>query len=144
MRRKLSCRRRWITLAAAIATLAATIVVTTYVASPSLIQAQQPGHLAQPLPACNGQAATIVGTSANDTQNGTNNPDVIVLGSGADKSNGLAGNDSICGGSGKDTLSGGNNNDTLLGGTGKDKFHGGPGNDTCIGGAANDTFTNCK
>ncbi len=158
-----------ITLAAAIVTLAAIIVVVTFVVSPSPAQAQQ---------TCNGLTATREGTTGDDTINGTNNPDVIALLSGSDESNGLSGDDSICGDQGDDTLSGGGGSDTLLGdgavfedfsmghafqwwdggdveqqlagpisttasehGSGSDTLNGGAGADTLVGGAGADLLT---
>jgi uncharacterized repeat protein (TIGR01451 family) len=69
---------------------------------------------------CNGAAATIVGTSNNETINGTSGNDVIVGLEGNDTINGLGGNDKICGGPGNDTLNGGGNADTMSGGSGLD------------------------
>ncbi len=76
------------------------------------------------LPACRGQVATLVGTSASDTIRGGRSPEVIFGGGGGD---------SIFGGKGADTLCGGGGRDRLDGGPGKDSFDGGPGSDACIG-----------
>ena len=160
-----------ITIAAAIITSAATILVATYVVNPSTAQAAD---------VCNGQPATIQGTTGDDTKNGTANNDFIALLGGADESNGLAGDDSICGGpgddilsggdgvdmlfgqqgpddvsgdvgndtvsggAGDDTLAGGADNDTVNGNAGDDDIDGGAGTDTCNGGPGTDTFTNCE
>ena len=75
---------------------------------------------AAPVPSCEGKAATIVGTSGDDTLIGTNGDDVIV---------GLEGNDQIEGGAGHDILCGSQGDDTLIGGTGNDTLRGGYGSD---------------
>jgi len=72
---------------------------------------------------CNGQRATILGTSGDDTIYGTPSRDVIAGLNGNDTIFGLGGNDVICGGAGSDTV------------------NGGPGQDTC---AAGDTNTSCE
>lgn len=113
------------------------------------------GDLRQP--ACRGDPATIVGSSADDTLIGTAGPDVIVGGGGADEINGGAGDDLICGGpgpdllygdAGDDRLFGGDDNDWfedtaganhLDGGAGADHFASGPGDDTIVGGPGEDT-----
>jgi Ca2+-binding RTX toxin-like protein len=64
---------------------------------------------------CDGQTATIVGTSGNDHLTGTSGNDVIVGLGGNDVINGRGGNDTICGGAGNDTISGGAGDDTRLG-----------------------------
>ena len=76
----------WVTiaLAAAIVTSAATIVVATFVVSPSPAQAQVE---------CNALPATLTGTNDSETLNGTAAADVIALLGGDDESNGAAGND---------------------------------------------------
>ena len=107
---------------------------------------------------CNGKAATIVGTSGNDTIRGTSGVDVIVGLGGNDTIDGLAGNDIICagrgndlvragwgndivfGGGGRDTLRGARGRDLLRGGAGRDRLEGGAGADTLIGGAHVDTL----
>ncbi|MCG8531227.1 MAG: hypothetical protein MI749_11235, partial [Desulfovibrionales bacterium] len=66
-------------------------------------------------------AATVKGSSQNDTFNG---------GAAADVFEGGLGNDTLSGGTGADTLKGGNGNDTLDGGTGSDTLDGGAGDDT--------------
>src|SRR5204863_5454090 len=55
-------------------------------------------------PTCHGFAATIVGTSGNDTIDGTSGDDVIVAKGGADVVFGHGGDDVICGNGGSDTL----------------------------------------
>jgi serralysin len=76
---------------------------------------------------CQGQAATIVGTSASETINGTAGADVIVALGGNDTVNGKEGSDIICGSAGRDHL---------YGMTGFDSLSGGPGNDYIDGGAS--------
>ena len=75
-------------------------------------------------PSCFGQAATKVGTSGNDTINGTSRADVIVALAGNDTVNGLGANDRLCGGAGTDLLNGG---------VGTDRIDGDLGNDTLLG-----------
>jgi len=65
---------------------------------------------------------TPIGTTANETINGT------------------SGNDTIISGGGNDTLNGGLGNDTLVGGTGTTVFNGGPGNDFLVAGNEGNTF----
>ena len=80
----------------------------------------------------------IVGTSNNDTLNGTNNADCILGRGGQDTINGNGGNDFISGGDGDDTLNGGDGNDVVFGGTGQDTLNGGNGNDSLNGGDGDD------
>lgn len=70
-------------------------------------------------------AADAVGTSGNDTINGSVNDDVFVGG---------LGNDLLTGFAGADVLKGANGDDTLLGHAGADKLFGGQGADTLDGG----------
>lgn len=93
---------------------------------------------AQATPKCNGNTATIVGTSGADTIFGTTGNDVIVGLGGADRIFGLAGNDIICGNAGPDLLQGGPGRDQLFGGVGNDEIIGGPGNDILRGGTGAD------
>ena len=58
-------------------------------------------------PVCDGQTATIVGTTGNDTLLGTAADDVIAGLGGADVIRGRRGDDHICGGSGNDVIHGG-------------------------------------
>jgi Ca2+-binding RTX toxin-like protein len=78
---------------------------------------------------CHGQAATIVGTRADDDLRGTAGDDVIV---------GLGGNDTLRGSGGNDVLCGSDGNDRLVGGGGIDSLDGGPGNDEVSGGGGGD------
>lgn len=65
---------------------------------------------------CEGQVATIVGTSGDDRITGTRGRDVVVGLRGNDRIDGLGGRDVICGNGGADDL---------LGGRGSDQLHGG-------------------
>jgi len=99
-----------------------------------------------------------LGTSGDDTLNGTDQGeiffgfggnDTIFAGGGNDHAFGGRGNDLIFGGNGNDHLFGGRGNDALVGeagndhlvgGRGRDLLVGGPGKDVLVGGADNDTF----
>jgi hypothetical protein len=85
-------------------------------------------------PTCLGVAATIVGTSGNDTLTGTAGADVIAGLGGMDVIKGVGGADRLCGGGANDSIYGGLGNDRLAGGTGDDQLHGGLGTDTVDGG----------
>ena len=95
---------------------------------------------------CDGQAATIVGTSRRDLILGTEGPDVIVALDGADVVYGLGGADVICGSGRADELFGGAGQDRLFGEgdgfeedkPGRDELTGGPGDDLLDGGPAID------
>jgi Ca2+-binding RTX toxin-like protein len=95
---------------------------------------------------CEGQTATIVGTSGNDNNiRGTSGRDVIAALGGNDRVSALSGNDIVCGGAGADTVDGGAGADRLIGdesgstsGGGIDRIVGGTGNDYINGGARND------
>ena len=94
-------------------------------------------QVSSPSITCEGQTATIVGTSGNDNNiRGTSSRDVIAA---------LGGNDIVCGGAGADTVDGGAGADRLIGdesggtsGGGIDRIVGGTGNDYINGGARND------
>jgi len=110
-----------------------------------------------PLPACNGRPATLLGTAHDDILRGTEGNDVIVARSGADTIYGLGGADLICAGpgddwvhagAGADTVSGGDGADYVLGGlgndivggdAGRDRLFGGEGSDRLFGSTGNDT-----
>src|SRR5436190_505436 len=77
-------------------------------------------HGASHGPTCDGQTATIVGSSSGDTLHGTSGDDVIVAKGGNDIVKGRGGDDVICGKGGSDTLKGNHGADTLLGGGGSD------------------------
>lgn len=79
-----------------------------------------PGPAGAAARACNGEAATIVGTSGDDTIAGTPDDDVIV---------GLAGNDTVEGYEGDDVICGGRGRDTMREGPGRDQLRGGQAND---------------
>jgi Ca2+-binding RTX toxin-like protein len=66
--------------------------------------------------ACDGRAATVVGTIGADVLRGTTGPDVIAALGGNDTVLGLRGDDRLCGGLGRDRLIGGPGQDRLLGG----------------------------
>lgn len=104
---------------------------------------------------CEGETATIVGTSGNDVLPGTDGRDVIAGLGGNDEIQGLGGNDLICGNEGADRLSGGDGNDDIFGGNGNDNLDsrdgvvnndnldGGNGNnDTCL--SDPDPEVNCE
>jgi len=89
----------------------------------------------QATPTCLGKAATIVGTTGNDTITGTGGDDVIV---------GLGGDDTIDGGLGNDTICGNAGNDDLRGSDGNDSFEGGAGDDSIAGQVGSDTVSYAK
>jgi Ca2+-binding RTX toxin-like protein len=71
-----------------------------------------------------------LGTSGNDTLNGTAKADTLFGLDGNDKISGLAGDDQLIGDAGKDRLYGGAGNDILFGVAGGDLLDGGDGSDT--------------
>jgi PKD repeat protein len=96
---------------------------------------------------CEGQTATIVGTSGNDNNiRGTSGRDVIAALGGNDRISALAGNDIVCGGEGSDVIDGGPGTDRLFGDSsssqsisgGTDRIVGSAGNDYINGGGGND------
>jgi CSLREA domain-containing protein len=82
-----------------------------------------------------------VGTSGNNTINGTAGIDMLFGMNGNDVLNGGAGGDLLCGGNGDDILNGGAGNDTLDGEAGDDTLNGGSGNDILRGMNGTDTLT---
>jgi Ca2+-binding RTX toxin-like protein len=90
-------------------------------------------------PLCDGWAATLVGTSGDDTVTGTSGRDVIIGLGGDDIIDGRGGDDVICAGSGNDEIRGKAGNDYLYGDDGHDKLNGGTGNDFIDGGSGKDT-----
>jgi hypothetical protein len=86
---------------------------------------------------------TIVGTSGNDTLNGTPQADVICGLEGDDTINSSGGNDTLSGGPGGDTLVDLSGTDNLLGGLGADRLNtqDGARNDRVQGGDGVDTCT---
>jgi len=97
-----------------------------------------PAASAQSPPTCEGQTATIVGTSRGETIVGTAGNDVIAALAGNDIVNGNAGDDIICGGSGNDQLNGGDGNDRLIGESGDDELNGDSGTDQLVGSSGTD------
>jgi hypothetical protein len=87
---------------------------------------------------CFGQAATISGSSGNDTLVGTSGNDVIVGGGGKDNISGGGGDDLICTADAEDGINGGDGNDRVSSGGGYDLIVAGPGDDYVDGGAGND------
>jgi Ca2+-binding RTX toxin-like protein len=87
------------------------------------------------IPTCFGRAATIVGTTGNDTLTGTATADVIV---------GLGGDDTIYGGGGRDRICGDGGDyfnfgsDHIYGQGGRDRLAGSAGNDFIFGAAGDD------
>ena len=82
--------------------------------------------------------ADQIGSSGDDTLNGTSFNDNIWGGSGNDVINGEAGWDAIWGGTGNDTIDGGDGNDDIAGEDGDDSIQGGAGDDSIYGGGAHD------
>jgi uncharacterized repeat protein (TIGR01451 family) len=122
-------------------------------------------------PLCQGVAATVVGTPADDVLSGTSGPDVIVGfggndtiragagrdlicagagadlvvgGSAADHIFGAAGNDHLFGGGGPDLIEAGRGADLLKGGKGNDRLRGGAGVDRCLDGPGRDSVQGCE
>lgn len=91
-------------------------------------------------PACQGHAATIVGTVGDDVIRGTAGDDVIVALDGNDRITTFGGNDIICAGAGDDVISGGTGADLVIGGTGDDVIRGHSGTDTLNGGEGRDVL----
>lgn len=85
--------------------------------------------------------ALKVGTSRNNTLNGSKGPDLLLGLGGNDKLDGKGGDDLLCGGDGVDLLLGGDGNDLLDGGANNDVLNGGGGDyDQLLGGDGNDTL----
>jgi lysophospholipase L1-like esterase len=80
-------------------------------------------------------AATINGTTRNDTLRG---------GARADKISGKAGNDKLYGAGGNDVLVGGAGNDLLVGGVGADVLRCGPGRDTAVRDVPDKVASDCE
>lgn len=81
---------------------------------------------------CQGETATIVGTSGRDTLRGTAGDDVIA---------GLGGADRILGGGGADVICGDSGADYIRGNAGVDDIEGGSGRDRLLGGRDDDVIT---
>lgn len=88
---------------------------------------------------CEGEAATVIGTSGDDVLEGTSGRDVIVGGEGDDIIRGLGSDDLICAGSGDDLVLGGAGDDEIHGEGGHDTIEGGSGDDTINAGAGDDS-----
>ena len=86
-------------------------------------------------PLCQGEQATLIGTSGDDVLVGTGGRDVILGKGGDDTIDGRGGDDVICGGGGSDVL---------IGKGGADRLQGGPEGDTLRGGAGADVLTGAK
>jgi Ca2+-binding RTX toxin-like protein len=93
---------------------------------------------ANPVPACNGRLATLLGSAHDDVLAGTAGNDVIVGRSGADTITGLGGSDLICAGPGDDWVDAGAGADTVVAGDGADYVLGGLGNDLLGGDSGRD------
>lgn len=96
---------------------------------------------------CFGQPATIVGTSGDDTIQGTASRDVIALGGGDDTADARGGADLVCGGNGEDLIDlgpgadrgrGDNADDGISGGAGRDLLQGNDGFDFLFGEGGSD------
>lgn len=84
-------------------------------------------------PLCQGEQATIIGTSGDDVLVGTSGPDVILGKAGDDTIEGRGGDDVICGGKGQDSLIGKAGDDRIRGGPDADTLRGGGGADVVVG-----------
>jgi Ca2+-binding RTX toxin-like protein len=94
---------------------------------------------------CGTVVVNIVGTSGNDTLNGTSVGDGILGLNGNDTINGNGGNDAICPGAGIDTANGGPGNDTFFLKDGvADSADGGTGTDTATIDNGIDSTTNME
>ena len=87
---------------------------------------------------CQGERATVVGTSGDDVLQGTPERDVFFGGLGNDRIIALGGDDLICGGGGDDDINAGNGNDIVIAGNGDDIVRGRRGNDQINGGDGDD------
>lgn len=103
---------------------------------------------------CGGNDPVFIGTSHNDTIDGTVDPDWINGEGGNDVLRAHGGGDTIVGYSGNDVIYGGKGTDYLYGGSGDDEIHaggdsrtdhidGGSGDDTCYV-RSNDVYANCE
>ncbi len=102
---------------------------------------------------CRGRAVTRLGSTANDTIDGTSGPDVVLALDGRDVVKTRGGPDLGCAGNGNDTVNGGAGKDRLLGelgrdrlkgGGGRDRLQGGQGKDNCSGGGGKDKGVACE
>lgn len=98
-----------------------------------------PGAMAGADPVlCDGEAATIIGTSGDDRLVGTPGRDVIAGLGGDDRIEGLGGHDLICAGAGSDVVLGGPGRDRINGEAGNDFLYGQEGDDYLAGGGGDD------
>jgi Ca2+-binding RTX toxin-like protein len=89
-------------------------------------------------PSCDGEEATIWGTSGDDVLEGTPDRDVIAGLEGDDEIHGAGGDDLVCAGAGDDVVFGGRGADLVFGGEGRDRIYGGRGWDTVYAGDGKD------
>lgn len=87
---------------------------------------------------CEGEVATLVGTTGADVLTGTAQRDVIAGLGGDDRIEGRGGNDLICAGPGDDLVRGGPGRDRVLGEAGDDFLYGEAGDDFLAGGGGDD------
>lgn len=110
-----------------------TAIVLLLSSTVSLTNTVIPAAMAQPAAAtCDGQTATITGTSRPDSLVGTNGRDVIAALGGNDRVQALGGDDLVSGGAGNDQLDCGAGNDELIDSQGTDAANGGAGIDICV------------
>jgi Ca2+-binding RTX toxin-like protein len=95
-------------------------------------------------PACRGAEATVVGSTASDRIEGSEQRDVIVARSGADHIEALGGPDLICAGPGEDRVIAGGGDDKVDGGAGDDFLRGRGGGDTVRGQTGQDRVSGDK
>lgn len=82
----------------------------------------------------------LIGTSANDSLEGSSKGDEMSGRGGNDRLDGFDGRDSMKGGNGEDNLYGGRGKDRLEGGKHDDSLSGGDARDVLLGGAGDDTL----
>jgi hypothetical protein len=85
-------------------------------------------------------AATLKGTSDDDSLWGSKLDEILKGLSGDDELHGRGGDDNLSGGSGDDSLYGGAGDDVLSGGSGDDLLRGGAGDDELSGGSGDDSL----
>jgi Ca2+-binding RTX toxin-like protein len=93
-----------------------------------------------PVATCEGEPATIVGTSGDDDLIGTEDTDIILGLEGNDEIRGLGGDDILCGDDGNDVMEGGFGDDEMFGAAGNDNMDGDAGDDVMEGGFGIDTL----
>jgi streptogramin lyase len=87
---------------------------------------------------CGGRLATVIGSSRNDTLQGTPGDDVVDGLAGNDNIETMGGNDVACGGAGNDFISSSGGADAVYGEDGNDHIVTGNGRDVAFGGAGYD------